>query len=175
MRRVVEGVVVERTMWLAVNAPMRQVRAISSAALSRTRDDLRDRSPSEPHAQSLPRDIQRFLDRPGEAVLDRSAPPVPPPEPRSVNRPWTGSGGWSHGALGWRMVEKDSGKLVDATEFEGSREFRRYEPVGGSSMRSNAEPCSNGGGSPRICGRSKDRRCRFARPRRRSVIKDIWG
>ena len=73
--------VVERTMWLAANAPMRQVRAISSAELSRTRDDLRDRSPSEPNAQLLARDIQRFLDRPGEAVPYRSAPPVPPGSP----------------------------------------------------------------------------------------------
>ena len=81
VKRVVEGVVLERTMWLAANAPMRQVRAISSAALSRTRDDLRDRSASEPHAQLLARDIQRFLDRPGEVVADRLAPPAPPGAP----------------------------------------------------------------------------------------------
>ena len=81
VKRVVEGVVVERTMWLAANAPMRQVRAISSAALSRTRDYLRDRSPSEPYAQLLVRDIQRFLDRPAEPVSDRSAPPAPPGAP----------------------------------------------------------------------------------------------
>ena len=81
VKRVVEGVVLERTMWLAANAPMRQVRAISSAALSRTRDDLRGRSASEPHAQLLARDIQRFLDRPGEAVADRLAPPAPPGAP----------------------------------------------------------------------------------------------
>ena len=81
VKRVVEGVVVERTMWLAANVPMCQVRAISSAVLSRTRDDLRDRFPSEPNAQLLAREIQRFLDRPGEAVLDRSALPVPPGAP----------------------------------------------------------------------------------------------
>jgi hypothetical protein len=81
VKRVVEGVVLERTMWLAANAPMRQVRAISSAALGRARDDLRDRSASEPHAQLLARDIQRFLDRPGEAVSDRVAPPAPPGAP----------------------------------------------------------------------------------------------
>jgi hypothetical protein len=81
VKRVVEGVVLERTMWLAANAPMRQVRAISSAALRRTGDDLRSRSPSEPHAQLLASDIQRFLDRPGETVSERVAPSAPPGSP----------------------------------------------------------------------------------------------
>ena len=81
MKRVVEGVVVERTMWLAANAPMRQVRAISSAALTRVREELRDRTPTEPNAQLLARDIQRFLDRPGEALSDRAQLPAPPGSP----------------------------------------------------------------------------------------------
>ncbi len=81
VKQAVEGVVLERTMWLAANAPMRQVRAISSAALRRTRDDLRDKSPSEPHAQLLASDIQRFLERPAEAVSDRVAPSAPPGAP----------------------------------------------------------------------------------------------
>jgi len=81
VKRVVEGVVVERTIWLAANAPMREVRAISFAALNRTRDHLKDRAPSEPNSQLLARDIQRFLDRPGETVLDRSALPAPPGSP----------------------------------------------------------------------------------------------
>ena len=81
VKQVVEGVVLDRTMWLAANAPMRQVRAISSAALKRARDDLRTGSPLEPHAQLLASDIQRFLDRPGESVSDRSAPPAPPGSP----------------------------------------------------------------------------------------------
>ena len=71
----------DRTMWLAANAPMRQVRAISSAALSRTRDDLRARSASEPHAELLAGDIQRFLESPREAVSERLAPTAPPGAP----------------------------------------------------------------------------------------------
>ena len=81
VKRVVEGVVVERTMWLAANAPMRQVRAISFAALTRAHDELRDRTPTEPNAQLLARDIQRFLDRPGEALSDRAQLPAPPGSP----------------------------------------------------------------------------------------------
>ena len=81
VKRVVEGVVVERTMWLAANAPMRQVRAISSAALTRAHEELRDRTPTEPNAQLLARDIQRFLDRPGEALSDRAQLPAPPGSP----------------------------------------------------------------------------------------------
>ena len=79
VKRAVEGVVLERTMWLAANAPMRQVRAITFAALSRIRDELGDEGP--PHAQLLALDIQRFLDRPGEAVSDRSLPAPPPGAP----------------------------------------------------------------------------------------------
>ena len=81
VKRAVEGVVLERTMWLAVNAPMRQVRAIASAALRRTRDDLREESPFEPHAQLLASDIRRFLERPGEPVSDRVVAPAPPGSP----------------------------------------------------------------------------------------------
>ena len=81
VKRAVEGVVIARTMWLAGNASMPQVRAISSAALRKSRDELRERGPSEAHAQMLAGDIQRFLDRPGEAVTDRVAPPAPPGSP----------------------------------------------------------------------------------------------
>ena len=81
VKQAVEGVVIARTMWLAANAPMPRVRAISSAALSRSRDELRDRGPSEAHAQMLAGDIQRFLDRPGEVVSDRVVPPAPPGSP----------------------------------------------------------------------------------------------
>jgi hypothetical protein len=81
VKQVVEGVVVERTMWLAANASMPQVRAISFAALNRTRDDLKDRAPSEPNSQLLARDIQRFLDRPGGTVSEPVVLPVPPGSP----------------------------------------------------------------------------------------------
>ncbi len=79
VKRAVEGVVLERTMWLAANAPMRQVRAISFAALRQIRDELREDDP--PHAQLLALDIQRFMDRPGEAVSDRLLPLPPPGAP----------------------------------------------------------------------------------------------
>ena len=79
VKRAVEGVVIEQTMWLAANAPMRQVRAISFAALSRIRDELREEAP--PHAQMLASDIQRFLDRPGQVVSDRALPSPPPGAP----------------------------------------------------------------------------------------------
>jgi len=81
VKRAVEGVVLARVMWLARNASMPQVRAISSAALRWSRDELRDRGPSEAHAQMLAGDIQRFLDRPGEVVAGRAAPNAPPGSP----------------------------------------------------------------------------------------------
>jgi hypothetical protein len=81
VKRAVEGVVLARVMWLARNASMPQVRAISSAALRWSRDELLDRGPSEAHAQMLAGDIQRFLDRPGEVVADRAAPNAPPGSP----------------------------------------------------------------------------------------------
>jgi hypothetical protein len=81
VKRVVEGVVLARVMWLAENAPMPQVRAISSAALKKSRDELQDRGASEAHAQMLAGDIQRFLDRPGGVVTDRAVPSAPPGSP----------------------------------------------------------------------------------------------
>ena len=81
VKRAVEGVVLARVMWLARNASMPQVRAISSASLRWSRDELLDRGPSEAHAQMLAGDIQRFLDRPGEVVADRAAPSAPPGSP----------------------------------------------------------------------------------------------
>ncbi len=83
VKRAVEGVVLARTMWLAANAPMPRVRAISSAALKNNRDELLERGASEAHAQLMAGDIQRFLDRPGEVVPDRVAPSAPPGSPIS--------------------------------------------------------------------------------------------
>jgi hypothetical protein len=81
VKRAIEGVVLARTMWLASNAAMPQVRAISSAVLSRTRDELQRRGSSEAHSQLMATDIQRFLDRPGEVVPERVAPSAPPGSP----------------------------------------------------------------------------------------------
>ncbi len=81
VKRAVEGVVLARVMWLARNASMPQVRAISSASLRRSQSELLSRGQSEAHAQMLAGDIQRFLDRPGEVVTDRVAPSAPPGSP----------------------------------------------------------------------------------------------
>ena len=81
VKRAVEGVVLARVMWLARNASMPQVRAISSALLRRSHSELLSRGQSEAHAQMLAGDIQRFLDRPGEVVTDRVAPSAPPGSP----------------------------------------------------------------------------------------------
>ena len=81
VKRAVEGVVLARVMWLARNASMPQVRAISSASLRWSQSELLGRGQSEAHAQMLAGDIQRFLDRPGEVVADRVAPSAPPGSP----------------------------------------------------------------------------------------------
>ena len=81
VKRAVEGVVLARVMWLARNASMPQVRAISSASLRRSHSELLSRGQSEAHAQMLAGNIQRFLDRPGEVVTDRVAPSAPPGSP----------------------------------------------------------------------------------------------
>jgi hypothetical protein len=81
VKRAVEGVVLDRTMWLAANSPMRQVRAISFGALSRVRDDLQDKGSSDPHAQLLAQDIQGFLDRPRDAITEFTPPSAPPGAP----------------------------------------------------------------------------------------------
>ena len=81
VKRAVEGVVLARVMWLARNASMPQVRAISSASLRWSHSELLGRGQSEAHAQMLAGDIQRFLDRPGEVVTDRVAPSAPPGSP----------------------------------------------------------------------------------------------
>ena len=81
VKRAVEGVVLARVMWLARNAAMPQVRAISSASLRWSQSELLGRGQSEAHAQMLAGDIQRFLDRPGEVVTDRVAPSAPPGSP----------------------------------------------------------------------------------------------
>ena len=99
VKRVVEGVVLERTMWLAANAPMRQVRAISSAALSRIRDDLRARSAVDPHADLLAGDIQRFLERPRDDVPERLGTIAPPGAP--IGQPALDWLGWLEPWCSW--------------------------------------------------------------------------
>ncbi len=80
VKRAVEGVVVERIEWLAGNATMPQVRAISTAALRRMHGNLVAMADS-PHAGLIAMNIQRFLERPMQpATLPEtvSAPPGAP-------------------------------------------------------------------------------------------------
>lgn len=81
VKAAVEGVVLDRVKWLAANAPMLQVRAITSAALSGLHEELMAKGESAAQAALLASDIQRFLNRPAEAYtspLEVDAPPGAP-------------------------------------------------------------------------------------------------
>ncbi|MDA0327997.1 MAG: zinc-dependent metalloprotease [Gemmatimonadetes bacterium] len=80
VKRAVEGVVVERIEWLAANASMPQVRAISTSVLRTMQGNLMAMTDS-PHATTLAMNIQRFLDRPASPTTmpaTQSAPPGAP-------------------------------------------------------------------------------------------------
>ncbi len=80
VRRAVERVIVERTMLLAARADMSQVRAVASLRLNRKlrgMGGVRGKADAA-HYQLIRRDIERFLNRPGEAI-SQGRPPVPPP------------------------------------------------------------------------------------------------
>jgi hypothetical protein len=101
VKRAVEGVVVERIEWLARNASMPQVRAISTAALQETRGDLVAMA-DDPHAALLALDIQRFLERPADAVSAPEAVEAPPGAP--IGDPamdWMGLHGIGQAAMDW--------------------------------------------------------------------------
>ena len=80
VQRVVEHVVVERLEALAAQAPMPQVRAISTSVLRALRGDLEAR-PDAPHAALLALEIGRFLERPTEPVEVPEVPAAPPGAP----------------------------------------------------------------------------------------------
>jgi hypothetical protein len=80
VKRVVEHVVVERLQVLAARAPMPQVRAISTAALRRLRNQLESQT-GAPHAALLAMEIGRFLERPTEPVEIPGVPTAPPGAP----------------------------------------------------------------------------------------------
>ena len=83
VRRAVQRVVVERLMALAERAPMAEVRAHAVDALERIRAVDSRRAVERAYDRLLRRDIERFLERPGDPVPGPadSAPPAPPGSP----------------------------------------------------------------------------------------------
>ncbi len=86
INRAVERVYVDRLMLLAGNAPMAQVRAVTTHALVGIRDRLSEDmggmdDANQAHYLLLTQDIGRFLDRPHEAIAIPAAPATPPGSP----------------------------------------------------------------------------------------------
>lgn len=101
VKRAVEGVVLERIEWLAQNASMPQVRAVSTSALRTVRSDLVAMA-SDPHASLLASEIQRFLDRPAGTVTMPGTVSAPPGAP--IGQPamdWFGQYGIGQPAMDW--------------------------------------------------------------------------
>jgi hypothetical protein len=80
VKRAVEGVVINRIQWLAANASMPAVRAISTAKLTSMQARLSEMNDSA-HATVLAMNIERFLHRPMEAIETPGAPDAPPGAP----------------------------------------------------------------------------------------------
>jgi hypothetical protein len=101
VKRAVEGVVIERIQWLAGNASMPQVRAISTATLQRMRRDLVAMA-DEPHASLLAAEIQRFLDRPAGTASVPDVVSAPPGAPiGDPGMDWLGRWGIGQQARDW--------------------------------------------------------------------------
>lgn len=101
VRHAVQGVVIDRIEWLAANASMPTVRAISTAHLQRTHTDLVAMT-SSPNSMLLARNIQRFMDRPADVITMPSAPNAPPGSP--IGQPgmdWLGNIGIGQPAQDW--------------------------------------------------------------------------
>jgi len=101
VKRAVEVVVIDRIQWLAANAPMPQVRAVSTSVLRTTRGNLMAMGDS-PHAATLAMNIQRFLDRPAGPMTIPDSPAAPPGAP--IGQPsmdWLGVYGIGQPAMNW--------------------------------------------------------------------------
>ena len=101
VKRAVEVVVIDRIQWLAANAPMPQVRAVSTSVLRTTRGNLMAMGDS-PHAATLAMNIQRFLDRPAGPMTIPDSPAAPPGAP--IGQPsmdWLGVYGIGQPAMDW--------------------------------------------------------------------------
>ncbi len=84
--RAIERVVIDRLMNLAANADMPQVRALTTARLIRTRDNLSDWTENAADADAahfmlLARDVTRFLERPAEPFAQPATSVAPPGAP----------------------------------------------------------------------------------------------
>jgi len=80
VKQAVEAVVIDRIQWLAANASMPKVRAVSTSVLQETRENLVARGDS-PQAVMLAMKIQRFLERPAESLTVPNSPREPPGAP----------------------------------------------------------------------------------------------
>jgi hypothetical protein len=101
VKRVVEGVVIDRIQWLAANASMPEVRAVSTSVLSRMHGNLVAMTDS-PHATTMAMGIQRFLERPAEAGGIPGALSAPPGAPiGQAARDWLGIYGIGQPAMEW--------------------------------------------------------------------------
>ncbi|MGW8267639.1 MAG: zinc-dependent metalloprotease, partial [Longimicrobiales bacterium] len=107
VNRAVERVFVDRIMALAARAPMPQVRALATQALTGIRNRVEEAPPgldesSRAHYLLLRQDIDRFLTRPHETI---TVPQVPAPPPGSpIGDPgmaWLDWQAWSGAGNGW--------------------------------------------------------------------------
>jgi hypothetical protein len=102
VQEVVQGVVVDRIQFLAANAPMPQVRAISTMALRRLNGRLMAMADSNPHAGMMAMEIQRFMERPATVIEMPGTPNAPPGAP--IGQPamdWLGGMGIGQPAKEW--------------------------------------------------------------------------
>jgi hypothetical protein len=101
VRYAVQGVVIDRIEWLASNASMPTVRAISTASLQRMHLDLVAMTAS-PHSMLMARNIQRFMDRPAAVIAMPTAPNAPPGSPiGQAPMDWLGNIGIGQPAQDW--------------------------------------------------------------------------
>ena len=112
IRRATERVLLDRLLWLAGRAPLAQVRAVALLRLEKLRERL-DVDPSGNDAESAHRyllasDIQRFLERPSEAIAPVYTSTAPPGAPigGDSGMDWLAPVVWECG------LEDDSGGLV---------------------------------------------------------------
>jgi hypothetical protein len=114
VKQAVAGVVADRIQWLAANAAMPKVRAVSTSALQSIRGQLAANMDS-PSAALIAMDIQRFLERPAETMAIPATPSAPPGAPiGDPGMDWLGSAGIGQPSTDWlratdaRIWEHDS-------------------------------------------------------------------
>jgi len=85
VRRIEEGVLVDRVMWLATGSSNAQVRAVASLKLSklaaRLKAEVGKNEADQAHRVQLAADIKRFLERSAEFAKPIVAPDAPPGAP----------------------------------------------------------------------------------------------